>query len=155
MRDAERDVGVLLDQQDRGAFLAIDALDDLEDLSLEHRAQAERRLVEQHQPGIGHQRPSDDQHLLLATGQVAGPRVRALPQRGEVAIDQLEAVEAAAGGGVAAGDQVLTRREVLEDLPSFHDLHDAEAHDGGRLEAVEALALEIDRAHDDLAPLVA
>ena len=37
----------------------------------EDRREAERRLVEQEHPRLGHQRPPDREHLLLAAGQRA------------------------------------------------------------------------------------
>src|ERR1700754_2364989 len=47
MRRLQRDLGVLLDQQDRHALLFVDAADDGEDLLHQDRRQAERGLVEQ------------------------------------------------------------------------------------------------------------
>ena len=81
----ERHVGVLLDEQDGDAALAVDAADDVEDLLHQLRRQAERRLVEQHQPRPRHQRAADRQHLLLAARQRAGALVGALLQHREVA----------------------------------------------------------------------
>ncbi len=58
---------ILLDEQHRQAGRqdlrqhAVDALDD-------HRRQAERQLVEQQDPGVGHERPADGHRLLLAAG---------------------------------------------------------------------------------------
>src|SRR5258708_31657855 len=46
----QRHVGVLLDQQDVYAALAIDPHDDLKDVPDELGAEAERRLIQQHQP---------------------------------------------------------------------------------------------------------
>ena len=51
--------------------LGVDLLDDLEDLAHEQGGQAERRLVEQQEAGLGHEGAPDHQHLLLAAAQVA------------------------------------------------------------------------------------
>ena len=45
-------------------------------------AKAERRLVEQQNLRIGHQRAADRQHLLLAAGQRAGDLAEPLRSRG-------------------------------------------------------------------------
>jgi hypothetical protein len=52
--------------------------------------QAQARLVEQHQRGLGHQRAADRQHLLLAARQQPGLLPGALLQDGEVAVDHLD-----------------------------------------------------------------
>src|ERR1700687_70081 len=49
MRRFQRDLGVLLDQQDRHALLFVNAPDDRENLLHQDRRQAERRLIEQQQ----------------------------------------------------------------------------------------------------------
>src|SRR4029453_11407876 len=49
VRDAQRDLGVLLDEEERGPALLVDLLDDREDLPHQQRGQAERRLVQQEQ----------------------------------------------------------------------------------------------------------
>src|SRR5260370_27088271 len=49
MRRFQRDLGVLLDQQDRHALLFVNAPDDRENFPHQDRRQAERRLVEQKQ----------------------------------------------------------------------------------------------------------
>src|ERR1700730_8530854 len=47
MRGLQRNLGVLLDQQDRHALLLVNALDDGENLFHQDRRQAERRLIQQ------------------------------------------------------------------------------------------------------------
>ncbi len=77
--DLERPQGVLLDDEDRAAPLA--ELDEqVEDGVDQHRREAERRLVEQHEARLAHQRPGDGELLGLAAGQVAGGGV---PPAGE------------------------------------------------------------------------
>ena len=50
----------------------VDALDQREQLFDQERGEAERRLVEDQEPGLGHQAAPDREHLLLAAGQRAG-----------------------------------------------------------------------------------
>src|SRR2546428_257155 len=66
LSEPERHRGVLLGEQDGDARLTVHAADDLEDLVHQHRRQAHRGLVEEHEPGPGHERAADRHHLLLA-----------------------------------------------------------------------------------------
>ena len=61
---------VLLHQQD-GDTLITDGLQDLEDRLDEQRGQPHRWLVQEQQPGLGHEGPADGEHLLLAAREVA------------------------------------------------------------------------------------
>ena len=54
---------------------------------------------------------------------------------------------------MAAGDQVLLGRQVLEHAPALEHLRDAEARDVEGAHAVDALAVEGDGALGDLAAL--
>ena len=65
LRHVADELQVLLDQQDRAAPLAMDSLDDVVDLLDDGRLQPFRRLVEQEQPRLLHQRAGDGQLLLL------------------------------------------------------------------------------------------
>ena len=58
---------VLLDDQ-HGEALRPDAADQVEDLLHGERRETGRRLVHQQELGVGHQRPADRAHLLLAAG---------------------------------------------------------------------------------------
>ena len=92
--DLERPQGVLLDDEDRAAPLA--QLDEqVEDGVDHHRGEAERRLVEEHEARLAHQRPGDGELLGLAARQVAGGGVppavehvepRPVPRRGGGAV---------------------------------------------------------------------
>src|SRR6185295_6355928 len=94
--DRQRLEGVLLDQQDRRALL-VDLLDRREHLLDEDRREAERGLVEQQQSRLGHERPPDRKHLLLAAGQRPALLGDPLAETGEerqdavdVGLDRLE-----------------------------------------------------------------
>src|SRR5215213_3338413 len=71
IRMTERGVCVLFDQKNRSPF-TFDLVDSLEDRVDHERCKTERRLVEQQQSWIGHQRASHCQHLLLAARERAG-----------------------------------------------------------------------------------
>src|SRR2546421_4851721 len=75
LREPERHRGILLGEQDGDPFLAVHAAHDLEDLVHQHRREPHRGLVEQHEPGPGHERAPDRHHLLLTARDVAGPHL--------------------------------------------------------------------------------
>ena len=56
----------------------------------DHRREAERRLVEQQQLGLRHQRAADREHLLLAAGQRPALLLLALLQAREERVDAVE-----------------------------------------------------------------
>ena len=66
MRELECVEGVLLDQEHGELLSPIELADRIEDLSHDHRREAERGLVEQQQARARHQRAGDREHLLLA-----------------------------------------------------------------------------------------
>src|SRR4029077_14404585 len=68
---------VLLDDQ-HGQTAGPDAIDQLEDLLDQNRRQPSGRLVEQEQLRLGHQRPADRAHLLLAARHAAGELMASL-----------------------------------------------------------------------------
>ena len=115
--DLEGQLGVLLDEQDGHAGIAVKALNCLEDRVDDLGRQAEGGLVEHEQLGLGHQRSADREHLLLATGQIAGDPGGHVAEFGQQPIDLLEvlglAAAALAQGGVSAtavGDALLNIR---------------------------------------------
>src|ERR1700730_16553248 len=87
---AQRDVGVLLGEQEADALVAGEALDDVEDLLDYRRREPHRRLVEQDHLGPRHQRAADRDHLLLAARDVAGEALLALLQAREKAVAEIE-----------------------------------------------------------------
>src|SRR5665647_231623 len=90
MRRLQRHLGILFDQQDRGALLLIDAPDDGEDLLHQDRRQAERGLVQQQQGRAVHQRAADHEHLLLAARELPGRLVEPFAQPREIPVDLLQ-----------------------------------------------------------------
>ena len=78
----QRQPRVLLHQQD-GHALRAQRVERREDLGDDQRREPERGLVEQQQLRLGHERPGDGQHLLLAAAERLGRLVGALLQHGE------------------------------------------------------------------------
>ena len=72
LRELQRDVRVLLDDEHGQALVLVQLLDDPEDLGDEERREAERRLVEQQQPRPLHECAREREHLLLAAAERPG-----------------------------------------------------------------------------------
>ena len=133
MADFEALHDVLLDQQDRNA-VGIDAPNQREQFLDQQRRQAERRLVENHQLGFGHQAAADGEHLLLAARQRAGALRTALAQAREDRKHALAVLRAArAGAPVAAEIEILAHREIGEDAPALRHMDKSARDDRGRL----------------------
>ena len=152
-------VRVLLHQQHADAE-ASDAGERLEQLLADQRRQAERRLVEQKQTRMRHQRPADAHHLLLAAAHGADNLLLALGQARKQRQDLAETCRLvlACAPGIGPQQQVLTHIELGENpavlrhehQPCLHHLvsgqvreldpiqHDAPAR-GGRDDATQRL----------------
>ena len=88
----------------------------------QERGEAQRRLVEQQQLRVGHQRPADGQHLLLAAGEGAGELVAPFLEPREQREDALAVfldARLVAAQGVGAHVQVFVHRQRREDLAAF------------------------------------
>ena len=145
---------VLLDQQDRHAFVAQQP-DDAGELAHHQGCEALAGLVEQHHLGIGYERAGDRQHLLLAARELRAPAGGALAQRRE----QLEqAGERPGGAGLAFADlDVLDHAEVGKDQPSLGHVGHALARHAVRRPAgdvgaahLHSPAAQHDQPHDGL-----
>ena len=102
--------GILLRQDDRQPFRLLDLVQDFADTLDDDRREAERRLVEQEDRRLRHQRAADREHLLLAAGQAAGALAGALLQAREIAEDPLDALRnSSPGAGIGADLQVFQR----------------------------------------------
>ena len=124
---------VLLHQQDRLPG-RLEPLDDPEDLVDDHRRQTLRRLVEEQQVGVGHERAGDREHLLLAAAQEVALVLAPLGQLGEDLEHLLERPGvglAAASARPSSGSRPPT---ATEDHPPLRDEPDAQPRDlvGGR-----------------------
>src|SRR5687767_2124908 len=135
---------VLLDQEDRRAA-RVDAPQVVEDEPHHHRGQAEARLVQQQQPGSGHEPAADGAHLLLAAGQRPRQLPLALAEPRKQREDVLEALRARAP---LAGPelQILAHGQRREQLASLRHVRDAAGDDLRGGASVDAVTLELDAA---------
>src|SRR5262249_38621335 len=83
----QRDLGVLLDQQQRQIVLAFEAVESGEQSIDDDRGEALERLVHQQQRRIAHQRAADRQHLLLAARELVTAIAAPLGERREKVVD--------------------------------------------------------------------
>ncbi len=130
----QRHVRVLLDQQDRGAALAVDPDDDVEDLARELGRQAQAGLVHQHHRGPRQQRACDRQHLLLAARKLARLLFRPFAQDREVTVDRLDVLRhpVRVFARIGAHAQVVLDRQQGKHLAALGHMADAGAHDAVR-----------------------
>src|SRR5438046_1061615 len=144
----QRHVGVLLDEQDRGAALSIDPHADLEDFARQLGAQSEARLVEQHQLRRGHQRTRDREHLLLAARQQPGVLRGAFPEDREVAEHGFDVAcdTVAVVPRVGAHHQVVAHRQQREHFAAYGHVAQARLHDLGRITRGDVAAAKFDAA---------
>ena len=143
---ADQRAHVLVDHQDRLA-LALQPVEARPDLVADQRRQPLGRLVEDQQLGVGHQRPADRQHLLLAAGELVAHVALALGQARKEAEGALERPGIAARGAVGGRRQkVLAHREVGEDLAALGHQAEAEAGDAEGGQVIDPVALELDDA---------
>jgi hypothetical protein len=142
---ASRGECVLLDHHDRHALAAY--LPDDVDRALDMVGrEAERRLVEQHQPGPRHQRAADREHLLLATRERAGRLIPALGEDREAAKQAIHVGGDRAGvaAQVAAHLQVFAHRHVRKHVAPFRTVRDSARDDLLRRHSGDVLAVEPD-----------
>src|SRR5687767_11427416 len=143
---------VLVDQEDRQAA-ALEPLEARPDLVTDERGQALGRLVEDQQHRIGHERPADRQHLLLAAGERAaeGPGARSqLRKQLEHALDRPRLGDAPAVGG--GGDEVLAHGEIREHLAPLGHETKARLGDAVRWQPFQRPTMKLDaprpQSHD-------
>ena len=81
-RDRQRHVHGLLDHHDCYSVV-VQVTHHFEELLHNHGGEAQRQLVDEEDPGLGHERHRHAEHVLLAAGQVRGGLVQLLPKARE------------------------------------------------------------------------
>src|SRR5581483_5242146 len=122
----------LLDEEERHALFLLQADDELQQRLDDQRRQTQRELVDEHDLRLGEQGPPDDQHLLLAAGQLARGLPPTLFQSREVLVDGTEDLLGRSPrevAGVAAEEEVLLDGHRREDLAPLGYEGDAVGHD--------------------------
>src|SRR4051812_45999708 len=147
-RDVERVVGVLLDEHDRRA-LRVDLADDLVDAVDDDRREPERRLVEEQELRLRHDRAPDREHLLLAAGHRPALLALALLQAREQRVHAVQVLADAlrVPARERAHLEVLEDRHAREDPPALGRLRDADLGDGVARQPLDLGAVEDDAAH--------
>src|SRR6516165_2678185 len=115
--------GILLDQQDRNAFVA-HLCHDLKHLAHDQRREPLRGLIENQQLGIEQQRAADREHLLLAAGELAPRVLLSLSEAGKELVDALRGPWSLA---LQRHFQILIDTEIGKDAPPFGNVADPNA----------------------------
>ncbi len=123
----ERGLCVLFDQQDRGLLFGVESLDNVEDFFDQERGQPHRRLVQQHDARLLHERAANGQHLLLAARKGAALLEHTLFETREEGEDVLDtALEfAAVVDQIRAHLQVFEHSQHRKDAAAFGYMADA------------------------------
>ena len=137
VRQGEGDILLAEQHGDRRALPQ--SLERLRELLEDDRREAQRRLVENQELRLHHERARDRQHLLLAARKGARELPAALSEHGKEIEEPGELALARGGGQMAAAElEVFPDRHVDEQLARFRRLHDAMAGDRPRGHAPEA-----------------
>src|SRR5580765_8089158 len=125
--DPDEAVDVFVDHQE-GEARSLQRRQAPPDLLAHQRRQALGRLVEDQQVGIGHERASDREHLLLAAGELIAEVVHAPSELREEREHLVERPRVGRSATVCGkGDEVLPHAEIGEDLAPLRNERDAAA----------------------------
>ena len=155
---------VVADEQHRGAELAAEGLDEVDDAGLDGDVERRGRLVEDQERRPRHQRHGDDDALLLAAGELV--RVAVEDAGGVGQADRLDHAQRL-GAGLGRAGALVDHRHFHQLAADLHrrvqarhrllvDHRDLRAADPAQLgvgHGDELAALEADRAADDAAGL--
>ena len=159
--EVAHELDVVLDEQDRDAALLVHAEQRLLELGGLGAVETRRRLVEQHEPRLRHQRPADLDQPADAEAQrlddAVGDRVEAeqierllralLLLGGRAApVEQVLPERALAAADPVGDEEVLARRHADEQLDALERARDPEPRPLVRRHAREVVAVEGDRA---------
>ena len=140
--DLHEGVQILVDDED-GVAVGLELGQPLPDLPTNQGGQSLGGLVEDEQPGVGHQGADHGQHLLLPAGELVAVVVETVGQAGE---DGKDPVQGIGRGGLqpvgGRGHHVFVNGQVGENLPAFRHKPDAQPGDGMAGQAVNFGAIE-------------
>src|SRR5262245_61122186 len=122
LRDLERLLRMLLDQDDGQRLLLDQARKGFQQTFDDDRRETLERLVHEEQRGVAHQGTADGEHLLLAARDLVAHVAAPLRDAGEKVVDALQAPRAGSRGHC----QVFLHRERREDLALLWHVTDAE-----------------------------
>src|SRR5262245_11871665 len=145
-RGAQRELRVLLDDEDGEPLLLVEVAEDPEDLPDDDRREPEGRFVEEQEKRPRHERAGDREHLLLAARERSGLLLAAPVEPREMAADPLVVLREAASLEIPAQTEVLVHRQLTEDAAALRDVCDSGARDALGGGARHALAREPDVA---------
>ena len=137
---------VLVDDHERQAGV-LQARQAGPDLLADQRREPLGGLVQDQQARVGHERPPDGEHLLLAARQVGAQVALALLQARKHLVDAPERPRLAHALAIAAGgDQVLAHGQIGKDVPAFWHQPDARARHEVRGPAGDVVPAQAHRA---------
>jgi hypothetical protein len=146
VRDARERADVLVDDENR-LPRGLHALEAAPDLLPDERRQPLGRLVEDQQPRIGHERPADRKHLLLASRQRTAERPRPRGELGKELEHARPRPRLARAEPVRRGrHEVLPDGERGEHLAALRDESEAPLRHAIRRQPVQGHAVEKDLA---------
>jgi len=117
--DGQKRPRVLVSDQDGDAELP-DVPDRVDDLELQRRRQPQKRLIQEQQAGLGHERSPDGEHLLLAAAEESGGPVAQLKQNRKQLPDVLEHLLRLGAASQAGADfEILQHATFREDASAL------------------------------------
>src|SRR3954465_14117309 len=148
VREVERKLHVLLDEEDGDAMLVADAADHSADFLHHPRREAEKRLVDHQELRPRHQAARDRHHLLLAAGEGVRELRATLPEQGKKAFEACERFVAMRAGTrvVGAEEHVVVHAEKRKQPPALEDMGNADARSPVGRHGLNALAIETNAA---------
>ena len=148
--DAQRLREVLLRHQHGELVLVLELLDLVDGTAHQHGRETDRRLVDQQDARVEHQRARQRQHLLLAAAHRAGELVAPFFQAIEHAVTEVEIAchFGARGRAERAEQEILLDGELGKQPPPLRHQRNAEIDDFFRRAADQIVLLAVDLGDD-------
>ena len=110
-------------------------------------SQPQGGFVEQQQARLGHERPGDGKHLLLAAAQGSGLLTLPVVENGEALEHAFQGFgNMLAAKEIAAEFEVFEHRQVREELPRFGHLNETQPYNALRRQVLDRRSAELDRS---------